>query len=78
MGEIPLQLGRVSALVSRIDAPNRLDQCVVHVLAKLKRISPTWVEPWLNLQPRLLQVELAFDPSHHLGADLASVPKPDV
>src|SRR4249919_2541762 len=31
----------------------------------------------LDLQPGLLQVELALDASHHIGADLASVAKPD-
>src|SRR5919198_2416108 len=31
----------------------------------------------LDLQPRLLQVELAFDAAHHVRADLACVAKPD-
>src|SRR5215218_2014352 len=30
-----------------------------------------------NLEPRLLQVELALDPAHHLARDLTAVPEPD-
>ena len=31
----------------------------------------------LDLQPRLLQVELALEPAHHLAGDLAAVAEPD-
>src|SRR5215216_2829390 len=44
---------------------------------KDRRQVQRWLGQSSDLQPRLLQVELALDPPHHLGADLASVPKPD-